>query len=71
MIHQDDLADFFLKVVEKSPIVGGIIFDASNNYTESVDDFLEKLVRVSGAKGPHTYFKPTNRASPTHTPGSC
>jgi nucleoside-diphosphate-sugar epimerase len=60
MIHQDDLADFFLRVAEKSYLVKGCIFDAVGNTTESVDDLLEKLVRVSGAKGGYSYIEPSN-----------
>lgn len=59
MIHQDDLADFFLKVVEKSPQLGGLIFDATNPNTESVVDVLEQLVRVSGASK-YSFVKPSN-----------
>jgi hypothetical protein len=41
-------------------VLGGIIFDASNSATESVEDFLTRLVKVSGAKG-YTVYEPTNR----------
>jgi nucleoside-diphosphate-sugar epimerase len=60
MVHQDDLADLILKAAEKSHLVKGCIFDAANEASVSVDDFLEKLVLVSGAKGRHSYLKPSN-----------
>jgi len=60
LIHADDLAELYVLVAEKAQIVGGKIFDAANDYTESVDDFLEKLVKVSGAKGPYEYITPSN-----------
>jgi hypothetical protein len=51
----------FLRAAEKSHIVGGNIFDAANDQTESVDDLLQKLVQVSGATSPYKYIPPTNR----------
>lgn len=60
LIHPDDLADLYVRATEKSSIVGGKIFDASNDFTESVDDFLAALVKVSGAQGPYEYVKPSN-----------
>jgi len=60
VIHADDLADFFVRVAEKSSLLGGKIFDASNSHSESVDDLLARLVQVSGAKGPYEYRKPEN-----------
>jgi nucleoside-diphosphate-sugar epimerase len=60
LIHSDDVADLFLRAAEKAHLVGGNIFDAANDQTESVDDLLQKLVQVSGAKGPYEYLPPTN-----------
>ncbi|PWN48983.1 NAD(P)-binding protein [Violaceomyces palustris] len=59
-IHTDDLAVLYQLVAEKAPVLGGLIFDASNEQTESTDDFLNKLVKVSGAKGPYQYTQPRN-----------
>ena len=59
-IHQDDLADAYLRVVERGSIVGGLIFDVANDFTESVDDILATLSKVSGAKG-YKYREPSNR----------
>lgn len=59
-IHCDDLAELYLLAAEKSAIVGGKIFDATNEFTEGVDDILQKLVEVSGAKGPYEYLPPSN-----------
>jgi nucleoside-diphosphate-sugar epimerase len=59
-IHQDDLADAYLRAVERGSIVGGSIFDITNEFTESVDDVLATLCKVSGAKG-YKYREPANR----------
>lgn len=60
LIHTDDLAELYVLAAEKAQLVRGKIFDAANDFTESVDDFLKKLVEVSGAKGPVVYRDPTN-----------
>ena len=60
LIHVDDLADLYLRVVEKATLSGGLIFDAANDRTESVDDVLATLVKVSGAQKPYEYRKPSN-----------
>lgn len=61
LIHTDDLADLYVRAVEKAPILGGLAIDVSNDTTESVEDFLQRLIQVSGAKGPHGWIEPTNR----------
>lgn len=58
-IHADDLADVYLRAAEKALIVGGQIFSVGNDFTESVDDFLQKLVKISGAKS-YEYKEPSN-----------
>lgn len=60
LIHTDDLADLYVRAAEMAQFVGGKIFDAVNDQTESADDFLEQLVNVSGAKAPYEYIKPSN-----------
>lgn len=60
LIHVDDLADLFVRATEKATICGGLIFDAANDMTESLDDVLAALVKVSGAKAPYEYRKPTS-----------
>ncbi|KAF7332936.1 NAD(P)-binding protein [Mycena venus] len=60
VVHADDLADLFVRVAERAPLLGGKIFDAANSQTESVDELLQKLVQISGAKGPYEYRKPEN-----------
>ena len=62
IIHQDDLADAYVRAVERGSIVGGSIFDIANEFTEGVDDVLATLCKVSGAKG-YKYREPTNRKS--------
>ncbi|KZT63697.1 NAD(P)-binding protein [Daedalea quercina L-15889] len=51
LLHQDDLGEMYRLAVEKSAILGGICFDAANDFSESVDDILHRLVEVSGASG--------------------
>ena len=60
VIHTDDLADLYVRAVEKAAICGGLIFDAANDQTDSVDDVLATLVKVSEAKKPYEYRNPTN-----------
>ncbi|KAJ6505351.1 hypothetical protein C8R45DRAFT_547887 [Mycena sanguinolenta] len=60
VIHADDLADVYVRVAEKSSLLGGKILDAANSQTESVDDLLRRLVQVSGAKS-YEYRAPENK----------
>ncbi|KAJ6505345.1 hypothetical protein C8R45DRAFT_1091077 [Mycena sanguinolenta] len=60
VIHADDLADLYVRVAEKSSLLGGKILSAANSQTESVDDLLQTLVRVSGAKS-YEYRAPENK----------
>ena len=62
-VHQDDLADLFVKAMEKSSIAGGKIFDAANDCSEHVDVILAKLAKVSGAKNGYSWIEPSNRKS--------
>jgi nucleoside-diphosphate-sugar epimerase len=59
LIHTDDLAELYLKVAESSVKLGGLIFDAVNDFSESVEDFLQKLCAVVGVDG-HEYREPAN-----------
>lgn len=63
LIHCDDLAEMYLLAAEKAAIATGQIFDAANDFTESTDDFLQKLVEVSGAEEPFEYIEPSTRES--------
>ncbi|TDL25805.1 NAD-binding protein [Rickenella mellea] len=58
-IHVDDAAELFVRIAEAAPICKGVIFDASNNQTESVEDVLSKIVEVSGAEG-YSFHEPGN-----------
>ncbi|KAF4565296.1 hypothetical protein EYR36_001866 [Pleurotus pulmonarius] len=60
LVHADDLADLYVRAAEKAQIIGGQIFDAANDFTESVDDFLQHLVQLTGAKAPYEFIKPSN-----------
>lgn len=48
LIHVDDLAEMYLLLAEKAQLAGGKIFDAANNFAESLPDILQKLAEVSG-----------------------
>jgi nucleoside-diphosphate-sugar epimerase len=61
VIHADDLADMYVRATEKSVLLGGKIFDAANDVTESTDDILAAVVKISGAQAPYEYTKPNNR----------
>ncbi|WVQ69351.1 uncharacterized protein L199_007568 [Kwoniella botswanensis] len=50
-IHTDDIADLYLRVAERGPILRGQVFMASNQFTERLTDILDAVVRVSGCKG--------------------
>lgn len=60
-VHADDLAELYVLTAEKAQIIGGQIIIGSNETSESTEDFLQKLVQVSGAKAPPEYVEPTNR----------
>ena len=60
-VHTDDLAELYLLVTERAPTLGGLVFDASNSFSEPTDFLLESLVSISGAKGPYQYTEPSNR----------
>ncbi|KAK7442003.1 hypothetical protein VKT23_016281 [Stygiomarasmius scandens] len=51
VIHQDDLAELYLKAAERAQVIGGMAFDAANDVSESVDGFLHRLAQVIGADG--------------------
>ncbi|KZT58911.1 NAD(P)-binding protein [Calocera cornea HHB12733] len=57
LIHNDDLAELFVQVGEAGPICKGLTFDGANPQSESVEDVLAALARVSGVKD-YTYRKP-------------
>lgn len=50
-IHQDDLADLFLRAGERGPVLKGTALVAANPASERWTDILDAVVRVSGAKG--------------------
>ncbi|KAF9492754.1 hypothetical protein BDN71DRAFT_1489922 [Pleurotus eryngii] len=57
LVHADDLADLYVRAVEKAPILGGQIFDAANDFTESVDDHMQRLTEISDAQSPYEYIQ--------------
>ncbi|KAJ8469811.1 hypothetical protein ONZ51_g8747 [Trametes cubensis] len=60
LIHCDDLAELYVLAAEKAAIARGQVFDGTNDVNESTDAFLQRLVEISGAKGPYQYTTPTN-----------
>ncbi|KAJ3862459.1 hypothetical protein EV359DRAFT_83324 [Lentinula novae-zelandiae] len=60
VIHADDLADLYVRLTEKASIVGGKIFDVSNDVLEDMDAFLKKLSQIAGLEGKYEYRNPTN-----------
>jgi len=59
VVHADDLAEFYRLAAEKSSIIGGKIFDVTNDVTESVDDIFAHVVKLNGASG-FEFTTPTN-----------
>lgn len=51
MVHQDDLADLYLRAGERGPLLAGTALVAANTQSERWTDILDAVVRVSGAKG--------------------
>ncbi|WRT64693.1 uncharacterized protein IL334_001627 [Kwoniella shivajii] len=50
-IHTDDMADLYVRVAERGPLLRGQVFMASNQATERLTDVLDAVVRVSGCNG--------------------
>jgi len=59
LVHTDDLADMYVRVVESAPICQGLTFIACNDFTERFTDVLDAIAGESGAKG-WTLRKPSN-----------
>ncbi|KIJ25354.1 hypothetical protein M422DRAFT_237041 [Sphaerobolus stellatus SS14] len=59
LINVDDLADLYVRAAEKAPILRGLIIDGVNEYTESMEDVLQAVAKVSGAKG-YEFTNPQN-----------
>ena len=60
VIHQDDLADLYVRVAERGPVLKGVIFDASSGHMEPTDIVLERLAKIARVK-PFQYREPKNR----------
>lgn len=69
LVHADDLAELYVLVAEKAQLVGGKIFDAANDVTESKDDILKRLAEITGVQGPVEYIEPSNRKSVSYRSG--
>lgn len=57
-VHIDDLAEVFLLAVEKSHLVRGLILDASNEQTESVDGILNTFAAHVGIPLEKVSYRP-------------
>ncbi|KAF5372242.1 hypothetical protein D9758_005049 [Tetrapyrgos nigripes] len=58
VVHQDDLADLYVRVAEKALLIGGLALDGVNDITESTEGVLQRFIEVSGMKGPVEYREP-------------
>ncbi|KAJ7584646.1 hypothetical protein C8J56DRAFT_154815 [Mycena floridula] len=59
LVHQDDLGDCYLRIAERAVTLGGLTFIASNDFTESTDDLLQRLALLVGVDG-YQYRAPVN-----------
>jgi nucleoside-diphosphate-sugar epimerase len=59
-IHQDDLADLYVRAAEKAQVIGGLVFIGANSYSEDTDGFLRRMCEVADVKDEFEYFEPTN-----------
>ncbi|KAG8852224.1 hypothetical protein FRB91_006775 [Serendipita sp. 411] len=58
LIHVDDLAECFLLAAEKNHLVGGLILDATNEVTESVDGILHAFSNLVGIPWSKVSYRP-------------
>ncbi|GES86997.1 NAD-P-binding protein [Rhizophagus clarus] len=61
LVHVDDLADSFVRAVERADIIGGQIFNIINNQSESLGDMLGAVARITEYKGEVKYKSPTSK----------
>jgi nucleoside-diphosphate-sugar epimerase len=59
MIHVDDVAECYLLAVEKNHIANGLIFDCSNDRSESVDGILYAFAAHVGIPFDKIKYRPT------------
>ena len=55
LVHVDDLADAYVRTVERAELVKGQIFIITNNQSESMGDMLDAVARITDYKG--KFFK--------------
>ncbi|CAB4486907.1 NAD-P-binding protein [Rhizophagus irregularis] len=60
LVHVDDLADSYLRAVERAELISGQIFNIINNQSDSIGDILEAVARITEYKGEIKYKSPTN-----------
>ncbi|KIM24909.1 hypothetical protein M408DRAFT_228418 [Serendipita vermifera MAFF 305830] len=63
-IHVDDLAELFLLVVEKSHLVRGLVVNAANDRTESVDGILKAFAAHIGIPLDKISYRAPNPKNP-------
>jgi nucleoside-diphosphate-sugar epimerase len=51
LVHVDDLADSYVRVVERAELIEGQKFIIVNNQSESMGDMLDAVARITGYKG--------------------
>ncbi|GBC02327.1 hypothetical protein RclHR1_04570014 [Rhizophagus clarus] len=60
LVHIDDLADSYVRAVERAELIGGQKFIIVNNQSESMGDMLDAVARITEYKGEVKYKSPTN-----------
>ncbi|GBC02330.1 hypothetical protein RclHR1_04570017 [Rhizophagus clarus] len=60
LVHIDDLADSYVRAVERADLIGGQIFNVINNQSESMGDMLDAVARITEYKGDVKYKSPTS-----------
>ncbi|KAG8774001.1 hypothetical protein FRC15_001640 [Serendipita sp. 397] len=58
LVHVDDVAECFLLAAEKNNLVGGLILDATNEITESVDGILHAFSSLVGIPWNKVSYRP-------------
>ncbi|CAI2181030.1 5511_t:CDS:2 [Funneliformis geosporum] len=59
LVHVDDLADAYVRAVERSELVKGQIFIITNNQSESMGEMLDAVARITDHIGHVKYKVPT------------
>ncbi|RGB39651.1 hypothetical protein C1646_620013 [Rhizophagus diaphanus] len=60
LVHVDDLADSYVRAVERAELIKGQKFIIVNNQSESIGDMFDAIARITQYKGEVKYKSPTN-----------